>query len=443
MKAYKTLIFSMMAISGTLLTGCSDDAEMPANPDEPVAVREATNDIIYEVNPRFYGTSNCLANVTASLDDIAKTGATVLWVMPINEPGVLNAIGSPYCVKDYKAVNSKYGTLEDFRNLVTAAHNKGMKVILDWIANHTAWDNAWITSHPEWYTQDANGNIVAPSGWTDVAELNYDNADMRAAMTDAMAYWIDAADIDGYRFDHVDGVPADYWTDAVATLRAKKSGLIMLGETSDSKYNTVGFDMNYGWNFASNLTKLFNGKITASNFYSASTSDINALPSGMSAIRYSVNHDTAAENTLASLYGSEEAAEAAYVIALMLDGTPMIYSSQIIDYTGTVSFFDYSTKAVNADKVARLQALASAYKSTQALRCGQLETYQSGNAMMFSRAIGSHRVLTIVNISSKEVTVKTPISMAGQTVTNSLTSTTEQLPVAVTLPAYGYAIYSI
>lgn len=434
----------MMAVIGALFAGCSDDdAEMPANPSEPVAVKEASSDIIYEVNPRFYGTSGCLAAVSADLDRIASTGANILWVMPINEPGVENAIGSPYCVKDFKAVNPNYGTLDDVKALVNNAHAKGMKVLFDWVANHTSWDCQWITDHKDWYVQDEDGNIISPSGtnWTDVAELNYDNADMRAAMIDAMVYWIDAAGIDGYRCDHVDGVPVDFWTEAITALRAKRSDFFMLAESSDTSYFEAGFDMNYGWSFASALTNLFNGKTTPSGFFSESSNEINGLPEGKQVMRYAINHDTAAESSVNSLYGGDAAEEAAMVLAMMLDGVPMFYSAQEIDYTGTLGFFDYSTRTFDSAKNATLARLANAYKATRSQRGGELRTYQAGKAVMFVRAVGESRVLVIVNPTSSDVTVKTPIDMASLTVTDALDGSTLTVPVSVALGAYGYMIY--
>lgn len=440
----QNIFLSMMAVAGTLFTGCSDDdAEMPANPTEPVAVKEASTDVIYEVNPRYYGQSGCLAAVTADLDRIAATGANVLWVMPIMEPGEVNAIGSPYCVKDFKGVNAKFGTLDDVKALVDAAHAKGMKVLFDWVANHTAWDCQWITDHKDWYTQDASGNIISPpnTNWTDVAELNYDNTEMRAAMIDAMVYWIDAAGIDGYRCDNVDGVPVDFWEEAIDALRAKRSDFYMLAESSDNNYFAAGFDMKYGWSFASALTDLFNGKASPEKFLNTSIEEINSLPEGKDVMRYAINHDTAAEKSVAALYGNDKAEEAAMVLAMMLDGTPMIYSAQEISYTGTLDFFNYSTKTFDADKNATLARLSEAYRTTQSQRGGELWTYQAGKAVMFARAAGASRVLVIVNPTSSDITVKTPIEMAMTTMTNAVDGSATTLPVAVELGAYEYLVY--
>lgn len=444
MNIRNTILFTTIAAAGTLFQGCSDDDQkMPANPDAPVAVTDATDDIIYEVNPRFYGSSDCLKAVNNDLDNIAATGANVIWLMPVNTPGQLNSVGSPYCVSDFKGVNPKFGSLDDLKNLVANAHSRGMKVILDWIANHTAWDCAWIEDHKDWYTQDGAGNIISPAGtsWTDVADLNYDNSAMRQAMIDAMTYWVTAADIDGYRCDHVDGVPVDFWTDAIKALREKKADFFMLAESSDPAYFDAGFDMNYGWNFSSKISDFFNGKINASKLIEESAKDINALPDGRRSLRYALNHDVAAEKSASALYGSDDAMMAAQVVAAMLDASPMVYSGQVVDYSGTLSFFDYSAKTFNQAKINELKAIAAAYKATRAQRCGQIINYQAGNALMFGRAVADSQVLVIVNPTNKALTVKTPIALAASSMTDALTGQSTVLPVAVELQPYDYLIY--
>ena len=130
----------------------NDEPEIPVNPENPTESEAAGTMVIYEANPRFFATDNCLNAINARLDEIKELGTTVLWIMPVCEPGELKSVGSPYCIKDYKAVNQRYGTGADLKSLVDNAHSKGMDVILDWVANHTSWDNKWITEHPDWYT---------------------------------------------------------------------------------------------------------------------------------------------------------------------------------------------------------------------------------------------------------------------------------------------------
>jgi glycosidase len=174
----------------------------------------AVSDIaMYQVNPRVFAPSNSLNAVAARIDSISALGVNVMWVMPIYPIGKVKSKNSPYSISDYKAIAPEFGTINDLKHLVQVCHEHGMGIILDWVANHTAWDNVWMKDHKDWYTQDENGNVIYPAhtDWTDVADLNYDNREMRAAMIDAMKFWIVNCGIDGFRCDVADGVPADFW----------------------------------------------------------------------------------------------------------------------------------------------------------------------------------------------------------------------------------------
>jgi alpha-amylase len=186
-------------------------------------------------------------------------GIDILWFMPINPVSKKNRkgeLGSPYAVADYKDVNPDYGTMDDFKSLLKAIHDQGMYCIIDWVPNHTGWDNPWITEHPDWYTQDEEGNIIDPIdyntgeswGWTDVADLNYDNQEMRQGMIDAMKFWVEEVGIDGFfRVDVAHGVPVDFWAECSDALYAIKP-LFMLAEAEvPAIVNNGAFVMDYGW----------------------------------------------------------------------------------------------------------------------------------------------------------------------------------------------------
>lgn len=246
--------------------GGNDEPSNPVNPDKPATPTDpaASTSLIYEANPLFFASDNSLAAIQARLDKIDDLEADVLWLMPIYAQGQKNAIGSPYCVKDYKAINPKYGDMAALKNLVNAAHADGMIVILDWVANHTAWDNVWISEHPDWFTKNANGDIVSPPGmgWNDVADLNYDNVEMRRAMIDAMLYWVKQADVDGFRCDYAEGVPNSFWKEAIRSIREVKPKAFMLAEASDFKLYDADFDMIYDWTYCTDLQNFYNGKST-------------------------------------------------------------------------------------------------------------------------------------------------------------------------------------
>jgi glycosidase len=415
---------------------------MPANPDQPVVSGVGNTMVIYEANPRSFAENNCLSALTNRLGDIQNTGANVLWVMPVSTPGEKDAFGSPYCIKDFTGINERYGSAADFQALVSAAHNRGMRVILDWVANHTSWDNAWISAHKDWYEQDVNGNIVNANGWTDVAQLNYDNTEMRAAMISAMLYWVRDMKVDGFRIDYADGVPHDFWKEAIAQIRQQDEDAIMLAESSDVAFYDDGFDMIYGWDFSSALTDLFAGKITPAKFFTQSAAEMANVPSDKQIMRYALNHDVAAENNIATLYGSRQAVEAAYVLASMIDGVPMIYSEQESTVeSGALSFFNYNALSWDSNRASVYAKLGSIYSSTADVRGGELRTYQNTKVATFARVTPTNALIVLVNTCGDEQTAKLPISYVGETASNMLTGTTLTLPQSITLGAYEYAIY--
>lgn len=436
----------LLSIAAAAMISCGSEEpnntnQPTGNPELPTVGAEVSSDIIYQANPRFYAKSGCLDAITADLGNIADMGANILWIMPIQEPGEFKAVGSPYCIRDYKAINSKYGTMTDLRELVDAAHAKGIKVILDWVANHTSWDNEWITTHPEYYKKDANGNIVHASTWTDVAQLDYSNAGIRKAMTDAMVYWVTEAGIDGYRCDYTEGVPHDFWSSAITTLKGVKSDIYLLAETRQPDFYKDGFYMIYDWDFAPAMTKAFNGG-KVSSIYETAEKTWGNVPEGKDLLRYAFNHDYVAENAIDTSYGSIKGVEAAYVLTAMLHGTPMIYSSMDAEnVSGKLSFFNYNPLTWSADKRATFKAINKAYKASADARRGELKTYNNDNVAIFSRTAGTHSVLVMVNITGQQQVAKTPIAFTGEKMTEQISGTQSALSNSVTLEPYGYRIY--
>jgi len=294
-----------------------DDNESYTQYGTPFEDIPSVDDIVmYEVNLRAFSSSGDLQGVINRLDEIKALGVNVIWLMPIHPIGEVNSVNSPYSVKDYLAVSEEYGCLDDLRELTDEAHAKGMAVIMDWVANHTAWDNPWITN-TSWYTQDGSGNIVHPPGtnWLDVADLNYSNSDMRAAMIDAMKYWVLEANVDGYRCDYADGVPLNFWTQAIDTLRSiPNRKYVLLAEGSRYNHFTAGFDLIYGWDFYHKMKEVFNGQ-AASILFTAHEEEYSSIPDGKHRLRFTTNHDESAwDSTPMVLFNGKEGALAASVI---------------------------------------------------------------------------------------------------------------------------------
>lgn len=437
--------FSSIMVSAALLAAgacTSYEIDMPENPEPPVVGREVSKQVAYQANPRFFGDNECLKALTAQLPRIADMGTDILWVMPINEPGELKAFGSPYCVKNFTNVNPRYGTLADLKALVDDAHARGMLVILDWVANHTSWDNPWVEAHPDWYVHDANGEIISPSGWTDVAQLNFSNPEARAAMTDAMKYWVEEAGIDGYRCDYADGVPHDYWQELISALRSINPEIIMLAESSKTEFYADGFDMIYDWSSAPTISDAFKGGRPASVVAEAKDA-LAKVPdqAGKSILRYVFNHDVAAENDVDKMYGSRKALPAAYVCASMLNGTPLVYSSMDVEnLSGKLSFFNYKKMTFSDELTATYKAINAAFKKSEEIRRGQLTDFSNSDVVCFMRAIPGHYLLVAANTTSGTQSVRVPITLAGSSMTDLISGNEVALSYTMELEPYGYTI---
>lgn len=437
----------LISLVAAALVGCSgDDPENAATPSPdkeegaPV-VAQAPSEVLYQVNPRSYATEGCLNAVKARMAEFKASGATVLWLMPSLQPGELKAFGSPYCIRDFRTINSRYGTNADLDEFVKEAHAQGMLVILDWIANHTAWDHDWISSHPEYYRKDASGNIAQASTWTDVAQLDFNNAATRKAMTEDMVYWVKEHGIDGFRCDYADGPSHQFWQEAIAAIRAVNPKAYMLAESSDYKHLDDGFDEIYGWRYADYLTKLFTGKQSPTQFLANAADEMSKVPEGKGIMHYVINHDTAAENAPSSIFGSADALPAAYCLTAMLDGTPMIYTLMETTSAGQkLSFFDYKVLTRNAELAAKYAAVNGAFRLTAPVRAAKPVQYQAGDAVMFSKASGDNMAVVIVNPTREQVQVKTPMAVSGLEMTELISGVKAKLPAGVTIPAYGYAI---
>ncbi len=297
---------------------------------------------IYEVNLRQYTEKGTFEAFREHLPRLKELGVEVLWFMPIHpisEVEKKGELGSYYAVADYKEVNPEFGTMEEFKALVEECHDMGFKVILDWVANHTGWDNQWITDHPEWYTQ-VNGEITIPAGtnWTDVADLNYDNEEMRQEMIDALVFWVEEADIDGYRCDVAGSVPVDFWEDARVALDKVKPVFMLAEDGSNYSLLDNAFDANYNWYLLDSINTVANGGRA-----SAIRSDIRraaaVYPDGTFPMNFVTNHDENSWNgTTEERLGTSRNLMDALVFTA--PGIPLIYSGQEANLNKRLLFFD-------------------------------------------------------------------------------------------------------
>jgi glycosidase len=365
--------------------------------------------------------------------------------MPIYTVGVLNSFGSFYCVKDYKGINPSYGTMQDLKTLVSTAHQKGIAVIFDWVANHTSWDNAWITANPGWYTHNSSGQIISPAGtnWNDVADLNFSNAAMRLAMIDAMKYWVTEANIDGYRCDAADFVPVDFWIQANTALNAiPNKHLILLAEGSRADHLSVGFQMNFSWDYLGTEKNVFGGtQASVANLFTTNTNEYAVVPTGKQKLRFTTNHDESNQATPITVYGGKNGALAASVIAIYLQGVPLLYCGQEVGVSSTSTYNGSNTIDWNAngDMLLAYQNLLSFYNSSNATRKGTLTTYGNANIAVFKKSNASENVLVIVNSRSSSQNLAVPAELQGNW-TNALTNTTVSLTGNLDLTSFQYLI---
>ena len=445
MKSSKVIFISILAALSLSAVSCGNDIK-PEGPDtgkEDLALDPGNSMVIYEANPKVFASSDALKAIESRLDEIQDLGVNVIWLMPIQQQGSKNAVGSPYCIRDFKSVNSSYGTLESLKSLVNKAHSMDMKVILDWIANHSSWDNNWITEHPDWYTKDANGNIISPAGmgWNDVADLNFNSKEMRAAMIDAMTYWVKEANIDGFRCDYADGVPADFWKEALDAVKAVDQDAVLLAEASDEKLLDCGFQMLYGWDFQSKLVDVFAGKRTVEKLYESHKGEYKNLAEGKDRLRFSTNHDKAMnEASPITMYKGERGAMAAFVIAAYMGGIPLIYSSQEIGYAKTLSFFNNTILDWNSNPsyTEEYQKVMRAYTESVEARGGEMTLYNTGNLVTIYYQGG---LMVTVNTTGADVQVKTPMERSGDKAVDMMTGNQENIPAALSLGAYEYKIW--
>jgi len=302
------------------------------------------NAVIYEVNIRQFtpeGTFNAFAE---HLPRLQEMGVDILWLMPIHPIGEKNrkgSLGSYYSVKDYKDVNPEFGTMDDFRALVNKAHELGMYVILDWVPNHSSWDNPLIEEHPDWYTKDSLGNFVSPFDWSDVADLNYDSRGLRDYMTGALKFWIEEADVDGFRCDVAGMVPVDYWNEARPELDKLKP-VFMLAEAEVPEHHDSAFSMSYGWEMHHIINQIAKGKMNAKHLHKYFLKNDSVFPQNSFRMYFTSNHD---EN---SWNGTEyermgDGAETFAALTYIVPGMPLIYSGQEAALNKRLRFFDKDT----------------------------------------------------------------------------------------------------
>lgn len=448
-KIYQKYFLITLLLTVLSFNSCKkDDLNQPIeNPSFNSQVPNTEDIVMYEINLRAFSNEGTFNGVTARLDSIKALGVNIIWLMPIHPVGVVKSVGqlgSPYSVQNYLIVNPEFGTLADFKNLINKSHNLGISVIMDWVANHTAWDNPWIVNK-SWYTQDGNGNIISPAGtgWNDVADLNYNNSEMRLSMINAMKGWIKDIGVDGFRCDAADYVPYSFWKQALDTLKnIPNKKLILLAEGSRSDHFTAGFQLNYAWDYYSMLKNVFRSGDRASYLFITHQNEYRNITNGTK-LRFTTNHDESAwDNPPVIIFNGKQGALAASVASIFMGGVPLIYCGQEIGYPTKLPFFSRSPIDwnINPDMKTDYKKLISLYNSMPVLKKGTITDYSDVNIVALTKTYQGKECFLLVNTRRTAETFTLPSSLQNITWTSLLDNTSLKTSIDLILQPYQYLI---
>ena len=415
----RTLI-AFVAFAACQPAGRSDDAPdsqavVAAEPTPPAWTRNA---VVYEINVRQYTPEGTFTALQRHLPRLRNLGVDVLWLMPVQPIGKVNrkgSLGSPYSISDYTAINAEYGTVADFKAFVDEAHRLGLKVMLDWVANHSAFDHAWITEHRDWYVSRPDGSISnamdyggRETDWTDVAELNYDRPELRRAMIAEMRWWVDSMDIDGFRADVARGVPPEFWAEARRELLAAKPDLFLLAEGEIPELHDQ-FHMTYGWELHHLLNEIAQGKKTTQELDRYFAVQDTLYPAGAYRMYFTSNHDENSwQGTEFERMGKNHLP--AFVLAATVRGSmPLLYTGQEVSLNKRLRFFEKDTVDWNGPSLESFyRSLFELKEQQEALANGAaggtqtpLKTNGGDRVYAFTRSRGASTVLVAVNFADR------------------------------------------
>jgi len=384
----------------------------------------AKDAVIYEVNIRQHTKSGTFNEFTKDIPRLKELGIDILWIMPIQEIGIKNrkgVMGSYYSIKDYTKTNPEFGSLEDFKNLVNTAHENGMYVILDWVANHTSWDHVWTETNPEFYTKDSLGNFIPPvPDWEDVIDLNYDVLELHTAMIDDMKFWIEEADIDGFRCDVADQVPTEFWNEERPELDKLKP-VFMLAEAETPEHQDTAFDMSYSWWLLHGMNQIASGETYITVLDTIINWEKENFPEGSVKMRFTTNHDENSWNgTVFERYGEGNLCFS--VLCYTLPGMPLIYSGQEAGLDHRLSFFDKDSidwsniiyedfyKSMNQLKKDNIALWNGSYGGDINI----IHCKKESSIFAFTRIKDENKIVVILNLSDNEAETDIEINIDGE-----------------------------
>ena len=427
----------------------SEFSQKEANP-VPDWVKSAC---LYEVFVRAYSPEGNFQALTEDLPRLKLLGIDCIWLMPIFPIGAKHrkgSMGSPYSIRDFKSINPDLGTESDLKNLVTSAHQPGIKVILDIACNHSSWDNLLIEEHPNWYTQDAQGKIIAPNeNWSDVADFNYNQTGLREYMWDVLEYWVKEFDIDGYRLDVAELVPDDFWKIAAHRLQKIKPDILMLAEGDHPRLYLNGFHLTYGWNTRRAFYQIIKNNYPAEFLAQTLRKEYYRYPKNALKMRFTENHD---EARTTALFSPEQTMVLTFLI-FTLPGVPMIYAGQEIGVSEKPSLFEKDVinwrqfdKSLN-ELITKMNELRRNISALSSDTYQVINTSDPESIFAFSRYNAQEVVLIVTNLKSKSQMATIDLAPISAKIPNTepelLVGTGAFLLENNTLylPCYGYDYY--
>lgn len=366
---------------------------------------------IYEVNLRQYTPEGTFGAFARSLPRLKDMGVEILWFMPLHPIGNINrkgSLGSYYSIADFKGINPEFGQAQDFHLLITEAHKLGMKVIMDWVANHAAWDNVWTTNHPEYFVRDEQGGFKTPYDWTDVIQIDHSNESQQTAMIDAMSYWVTEFDIDGFRADLAHLTPLNFWKKARTAIDNLKSGLFWLAESEEISYHEA-FDATFTWEWMHTTESFYKGNINLNGLYDVLNKYELNFPASAIRMYFTSNHDENTWNgTAVEKYG--DMLKALIVFSCTWNGIPMIYSGEEVMNPKRLQFFEKDPIDWNTGVSIHqfYKTLLGLRKTNKALRAGDMAvstfhiiTEGSKTVMAYLRKNEQDEVLVLLNLDKE------------------------------------------
>jgi glycosidase len=435
-------------LAGSLAIGRPAPARPQARaeaPDTSWVARSA----LYEVFVQDFSPRGDFRGVIEGLDRVQSAGANVLWIMPVHPIGVegrKGALGSPYAASDFRGINPVYGTGEDFRALVEAVHARGLKIILDWVPDHTSLDHPWVTEHPDFYFRNDSGGPSVPrdpdgklTDWTDVVQLDYGKPAVRKEMIATMSWWLTEYGLDGFRVDAAGFIPYSFWAEAIPALRsAVPRRLLFLAEWGDPEIHRTGFDLTYAWDSYRRLKAVWKGA-PASTMIGGELPDLQKLPPGGMRMRFTTNHDeTAWDNPPVAIFGAGAGARAAFVATALLPGRPLVYNGQEVESPQKLPLFERDVidwQQPEADSARAFYARVLNLAITEpALMSGEIrEVKTSAPDDLIAYARGN----LVVLVNARSHPVRASVQGAAIDGSRDLLSNTTHKGSTVALPAYG------